>query len=260
MHLTGLDLLLWAASFAVHLGLLFVLLIRRRAPVFPMFTTLIITNVGRTIALFLIQVYGTRAEYFYTFWSLAVLDVALQLCVVYEMASHVFRPSGSWPAGIGGRIWWWLGGSVAIAAGLTWIPKPSTHFWMQLLILKGGFFSAALLSELFVGMIFLSATAGLPWKTHVARIAQGLGVYSVITVFTETGNTYFGLKSNTKIYDDLSHLRIAVYIGCVIYWIIMLWREAPRSPQMTDLMRQQLDALDGSAALNLKSLRSRERS
>jgi hypothetical protein len=259
MHLTGLDLLLWAASFAAHLGLLFVLVVRRRARSFPVFTTLIIANVGRTIALFLIQVYGTKAEYFYTFWSLAVLDVALQLGVVYEMASHVFRPSGRW-AIEAASMWWWILGSIALAAGLTWIPKPSTHFWMQILILKGGFFSAALLSELFVGMILLAATAGLPWKTHVARISQGLGVYSVVTVLTETGNTYFGLRSNAKIYDELSHARIAVYIACVIYWIIMLWRENPQSREMTDLMRRQVEALDDSAALNLESLRSRRRS
>ena len=258
MHLTGLDLLLWAASFAVHLGLLLVLVVRRRVIAFPLFTTLIVANIARTITLFLIQVYGTKAEYFYTFWCLAVLDVALQLGVVYEMASHVFRPNRRWAIPIG-NVWWWISGSVVLAACLTWIPKPSTHFWVQVFILKGGFFSAALLSELFVGMMILSATAGLPWKTHVARIAQGLGVYSVVTVLTETGNTYFGLQSNARIYDALSHARIAVYIGCVLYWIIMLWREAPPSREMTDLMRRQVEVLDGGAALDLESLRARER-
>src|SRR5258705_12103426 len=108
MHLTGLDLLFWVAGFVGHVILMFVLWLRHRAKVFPMFTALIGLNVVRTIALALIQLYGTRRGYFDTYWSLAILDVALQLGVVYEMASRVFRPLGKWASDVRRSILWWI--------------------------------------------------------------------------------------------------------------------------------------------------------
>ena len=66
MHLTGLDLLFWAAGFIENLALLFVLWYRRRAKNFPFFTALITLNVVRTIVLYLVLRLGTRQSYFYT--------------------------------------------------------------------------------------------------------------------------------------------------------------------------------------------------
>jgi hypothetical protein len=100
---------------------------------------------------------------------------------------------------------------------------------VQAVIIRGNLFSAALMSELFAGMVALSVTVGLPWKTHVANIAQGFGIYSIIDVLVEAAHSYFGLGRDTRAYDDLSHARIAVYLACTLYWIIMLWREAPYS-------------------------------
>ena len=59
MHLTGLDLLFWAAGFLENLGLLFVLWYRRRAEGFPFFTALIALVVIKTIVLYLVLRYGT---------------------------------------------------------------------------------------------------------------------------------------------------------------------------------------------------------
>jgi hypothetical protein len=260
MHLTGLDFLFWAAGFITHAILLLVLWTRRRVASFPIFTALITLNVARTVALFFIRLCGTKDGYFYTFWSLAIIDVALQLGVVYEMSSRVFRPNGKWAVDVKGGLITWICGSICVAAVMTWISTPPASLWRQVVLIKGSFFSAALLSELFVGMILLSATAGLPWKTHVARIARGLGVYSVVTVLIETANTSFGLKGGTRIYDDLSRARMTVYLACVIYWTIALWMDAPPLRTLTGPMRQQILAAHQRASLDLDSVRSQEES
>jgi len=82
MHLTGLDLLFWAAGLIEHTALLLVLWIRERARSFPLFSVLITLNVVRTVLLFCIRRYGTQYVYFYTYWSLAVFfgDVK-QTCI-----------------------------------------------------------------------------------------------------------------------------------------------------------------------------------
>src|ERR1700733_1049259 len=153
MHLTGLDFFLWAASFFGHVTLLFVLFFRRRARTFPLFTAFIFANILRTVALYLIARFGTKATYFYTYWYLAIFDVVLQLCVAYELASGIFRPLGMWAKDVR-RSFVWLGSlSVVIAGALTWLASPPTRFWMQSVMIKGNLFSASLMSELFVAMI-----------------------------------------------------------------------------------------------------------
>jgi hypothetical protein len=257
MHLTGLDLWFWAASFLGHLALLFVLWERRRAELFPFFTTLISTNIIRTIALYLVMHHGTRANYFYTYWSLTALDTILQFCVAYEMASHVFRPMGVWAPDVRKSFLWLLGLTLAVAFGLSWLASPPTRFIVQSLVIKGNLFAAAWMSELFVGMMTLSARVKRTWSNHVAAISKGFGVYSIIGVAIESGNTYFGAGRNTQVYTALSHFRIAVYLGCVLYWILTLWRDAPPSRELTEKMRAQLFSLQRRVEYDLRSLRSR---
>ena len=259
MHLTGLDLLFWAVGFGEHLILLLVLAIRRRYRTFPLFTAFIFSNVGRTVALYFISIYGTKTNYFYSFWSLGILDTVLQLLVVYEMYSLTFRPLGAWAHDVRGAFVWLVTISVAVAAGLSWLAAPHARLWMQVVVIRGNLFSSACMSEFFVGMVVLAVKAGLPWKNHVARISQGLGVYSIIDVLIEAGHSYFGVGRNTQTYATLSHIRIATYLICVAYWIIMLWRNAPDSRSLPDSMSGQLIKLQNMVDSDLEKIRARKR-
>jgi hypothetical protein len=260
MHLTGLDFLLWAASFVGQSALLFVLWFRRRALAFPFFTTYIASNVVRTIALYLVLHLRSRAAYFYTFWSLGIVDTVLQLCVVYEISSRIFRPTGSWAKDVRGSCLWLAGLSIATAAAISWLADPHTRFWMSALIIRSNLFSAVLMSELFVAMIALSVGAGLAWKPHVVKISEGLGLYSVVDFLIEIGHSFFGVTQGTQTYHDLSQMRIVVYIACVGYWIGSLWRDAPPPRELSDRMSRELSALQVLVGSQLQSLRSRRQS
>ena len=259
MHLTGLDFLFWAAGLGAHLILLLVLLIRRRFVIFPIFTAFIISNVVRTVALYFVQLHESKAAYFYTFWSFGILDTVLQLSVVYEMYSHTFRPLGNWARDLHGSLVWLVAGSIAVAAGLTWLSTPHARLWMQVIVIKGNFFSSAWMSELFVGMVVLAVKAGLPWKTHVARISQGLGAYSIIEVLIEAAHSYFGVGRNTQLYTTLSHFRMSAYLLCVAYWIGMLWRNAPDSKKLPENLRGHLIQLQNMVNPDLERIRARKR-
>ena len=260
MILTKLDILLWVAGFIAHLALLVVLLLRRRARAFPVFAALVFLNVSRTLVLFLISREGTRAMYFYAYWSLALVDVALQLGVLYELASRAFRPLGEWASDIRARLAAWMGCSIAVAFLLTWIPEPPSRLWVQVVFLKGSFFSAALMSQLFVGMIVLSSVSGLSWSSYAAKIAKGLAFYSVVTLIFETANTSFGLSGNHPLYDALSRVRMALYLGCVVYWACSLWRHAAPTQKMPDRMRQEVSAISQAVESQLSRLRAEGRS
>jgi hypothetical protein len=257
MRLTGLDLFFWGASFLGHLVLLFVLWKRHRAKRFPFFTTLISISIVRTIALYVVMRYGTKVSYFYTYWLLAVLDTILQLCIAYEMAAHVFRPMGVWASDVRKSFFWLLSLSVVLAGGLSWLASPPTESAVKSLVIKVNFFAAAWMSELFVGMMVLSSRVKRPWNTHAAAISKGFGVYMMLGVIIESGQAYFGVLQSTQTYTALSHLRIAVYLGCVLYWIVTLRRDAPPSRELTEKMRAQLFSLQRRVEYDLQSLRSR---
>jgi hypothetical protein len=259
MQLTGLDFFFWAVSFSGNIALLFVLWHRRLVKSFPFFTALAMLSVIRTVVLYVVFNYGTRESYFLTYWSLAVLDTMLQLGIVYEIASHVFRPVGVWAQDVRSSFIWMAGLSVTVALGLSWLASPPARTWAQSFVTKGTLFAAALISELFVLMMALSISAHLPWRTHVAKIAQGLGVYSLVSLLIETGHSYFGVGREVPAFVFLSHIRIAAYIICLGYWSAMLWRKEQPSREMTQEMRQRLFTLQRRVEYDLQSLRSRKK-
>jgi hypothetical protein len=256
MQLTVFDQSLWAAIFVQDLILVCVLLFRRRVQRFPVFTALISFDIVRTVTLFVIQHSGSRATYFYTYWVLALIDVLLQLGVLYRIASGVFRPAGRWASDTVSGLISLILGSVAGAIILTWIPKPAVVLPLQIVLLKGNFFSALLFSELSVGMLALSVRAGLSWKAHIARLMQGFVGYSLCTLALETARTYFGVTQGSRAYSDLSHIRIVVYMLCMSYWITTLWQEEPPSRQLTGLMRDQVAAIRQAVAAKIETRRT----
>lgn len=259
MQLDGLDFVFWVSTFAGHLTLVAVLGFRHRIEQYPLFTALILSSVVRTVLLYLVYRSGTATTYYDSYWSLAILDTALQFGVLYEVASTVFRPAGTWARDV--RRGWLrlILGASSVASLLTWLAAPAASSWQQILVVKGSFFSAVLMSELFVGMVALSVTAGLPWRTHVARIAQGLGTYSLIDIMIEAAHTLFGRAYVSHADAMLSHLRMAVYLGCLLYWIITLWQEAPGPRVLPSWVGEILPKLQTRAAAELALVRRVER-
>ena len=259
MHLSGLDFVFWVCAFAGHLALFSVLLYRHRIRQYPFFSALILSNLARTAILYEVYRSGLAQTYYVWYWSMAILDTALQFGVLYEVASIVFRPAGPWARDVR-RGWLWLiGGAVLVASFLTWLAAPVASLWQELLVVKGSFFFTVLMSELFVGMVSLSVTAGLPWKTHVARIAQGLGTYSLIDILIEAAHTLFGRGYTSHTDTALSHVRVAVYLGCLLYWIVTLWQEAPNPRVLPSWMSERLPRLQTRTAADLALVRRMEK-
>jgi hypothetical protein len=256
MRVTQVDLLLWLAGFISHIALFSVIWIRRHAHKFPVFTGLIALNIVRTVLLFVIERRRRPELYFYSFWFLAAVDALLQLGIVYEVASQVFRPLGKWARDIRKRLVIWVAASTAVALLLTAIPKPPSRFWIQVVILKGSFLCAALMSELFVGMIALSAIAGLAWPPLTVKVAKGLGVYSLTTLLFETANTCLGLAGQGTVYSLLARVRILLYLGCVAYWIYSFWTTTQRGQEMPEALRMQVSAIGETVRKRLAMLRA----
>jgi hypothetical protein len=239
--------------------LLFVLFYRGRARTFPFFTSLITLMVVKTVVLYLVRRYGSKAAYSHAYWSLAVLDVLLQLCVIYEVASRVFRPLNVWARDVRGNFLWVLNLSTLVALALAWAESPAVTSPVQALVARGNLFAAALEAEILVAMMALSVSARLPWKTHVAKLAQGLGVYALASVLYETARSYSGVSRLLPSFSVLLHLRMAVYLSCVTYWIVTLALNERAARTMTAEMRETMFSLGSQVAYDLQDLQSRKR-
>jgi hypothetical protein len=253
LHLTGLALFFWALGLFEHCVLLAVLWLLRRATFFPIFTALIATNVVRTAVLYFILHFAGSESYFYVFWSFGFLDVTLQLAVTYELSRHVFQPLGAWASDLQRSFAPLAGASLLIASVLTWLATPATRTLRSAIVIRGNFFSSALMSALFVAMIVLSVTADLPWRTHVAGLAQGFGVYSIFGILTESAHSYFGTGKHA--YVIVSQVRISLYCLCVAYWIFVLARDEPQPRKLPEEVRLEIRALQKRATMLLQSFR-----
>lgn len=257
MHLTGTMLFLWAAATVLQVLLLGVLLTRHRVTMFPVFTTFIAFNIVRAVVLYPIAIHGTKHSYFVGFFAFAVVDFALQFAITYELASHVFRPMGTWAPDVRRAFLILTVASIVVAAALACIPSPPEKTLLGTLLDRGNLFSSALQCELFIVMIALSATARLPWKTHVARIAQGLGFYSLIGLLLDAGANV--LVRASAPFLALGTIRNATYLLCASYWVVMLWKNAPAPQELPEETRMQLFTLQRRVEYDLRRLRALKR-
>jgi len=258
MQLTGLDRFLWATGFCCNPLLLLVLFRRDRARSFPIFTTFIAFIFVKTVVLYFIYRFLPGDDYISASRFFLIADEILQFLVLFEIALHVFRPTGVWAR----DVWKTFAGtacvSVVVALPMAWLAVPSTATPARAIYVRGVFLCAVLMSELFVGMLALSATEGLPWKTHVARIAQGLGAYSIVCVVTDSISNYLG--NEPHVFAVLASLRTTASLVCEGYWIAMLWQEAPAPRELPESMLTQIYALQRQVADDLTRIRDWRRS
>jgi hypothetical protein len=179
----------------------------------------------------------------------------IQLGVVYEIATHVFAPLGKWAPDVRHSFIRLAGGSLLIALVLMLLASPARVRVMETVVTRGMFFSSALMTELFVGLVVLSAGAGLPWKTDVARIAQGQGAYSLVCVIIDTSMSWLGWAHQANTIHLLSQIRITALLGVLAYWIVTLWQDAPEPREMPDSMRMQIFHLQRQVEYDLGRIR-----
>jgi hypothetical protein len=255
MNLSGFDRFVWAASFCGQILLLLVLWIRHRAKTFPVFTIYTVESILKTIVLTVVFFHVSQRAYSYSYWYMGFADEALQLLVFYELAVHVFCPTGVWASDVRRTFFGLVGASTLVALLLTWLAHPAARLSIQIFILRSNFFSAVLLSELFVGTMVLSVTVGLPWKTHVARIAQGLGAFSMICAAKDIVSNYAGIGRDTHIFREMGYIQVLAYLACEAYWIVTLWQEAPAPRELPEAMRTKIYTLQKQVESDLEKIR-----
>jgi hypothetical protein len=233
MSLSRTAELIWAASFLGHVALLAVLFIRGRWKVFPLFTVYFAFHAALSPILYVIYAHGSSAWYGRVYWTADIIDFALQLGIVFEIARIVMKPTGTWLRDARKQFILGTAGGILLAAVLAWVLSPPGARGPDRLEMKGNLFAAFLVCELILLVSTTARRLGLGWRHHVMAVAQGFAAWIVVAVLTETLHGYFG---RFRYFSALEYTQQFVFLGTLLYWMVQLWRPEPaRQPISSDL-------------------------
>lgn len=210
MGIRSADYFLAAAGLLGHCLVLLLLARRHWLRRLPAFALLIAFYLLRSV-LFLIPRFSTTQPEMY--WLLIYLDPVLQLLVLLGFAVLAWRLRKSTPVAIPFML--------LLAALCGWL-GPGSHYSPQTLAIKLSIFVSALWLQAALAL-FLVLRKGDPQTNRLPLgIALGFAAYSAINIVTEAVRLHSAA---------LSHLRVAVYLGCLAAWSFLLrspshaWRE-----------------------------------
>ncbi len=251
MSLSTLDNALWATSLLGHVALLLVLLVRRRARDFPVFTAVIGFEVLRTVLLFVILRHGSRHAYFLAYWITGFADYIFQVALIVEIARDILRPTGSWVRDARSAfLGWGVAGLVAAGIFALQVGPPQAK-GLDLWDVRTTIFTSLLTCELFIAMAVAANRLGLQWRSHVVAIGQGIATWAFVALLEDFGHTALGWNRQFVVFV---HIRMFVYLAVLIYWMVAFWLpEKVRAP-LSPGMNTYLVALHERVQYSLKSI------
>jgi hypothetical protein len=211
--------LIWAAGLFGHVLLLGVLFTRRRVTRFPWFTLLIVFYFLRSIGLAATLHFSGHPAHRFAILILDITDVLLQCAVLAELTWIALRPLGgvrrfTLPLLL-------LGSGVLIVMRLA--PAGYSSLRMDLVLLH--FLLSVLMVEWAIVLAFLLRPLRLSWRTPVAALSFGFGVYSAALL---VGGGYFTVGREMSDYVFFSFFRISVYLLVLLWWALTLWLKEPK--------------------------------
>ena len=224
MKLSALDYALWAAGILGNLTLFAVLLFKRRAKEFPVFTICIGFETVIGPVLYALFQYGLYGWYARAYWAEALLDFALQIGIVFEIARIVLRPTGSWVRDARRQFILWGVAGILLAIALPWLITPPADTLLDRLVVRGNLCASLVICELIAVVTRTSKNLGLGWRNHVMALGNGWTAWAVAAILVGGLHGYFGAQ---RYFSALEHARMFVYLAVLGYWIVQFWLEEP---------------------------------
>lgn len=206
--------LIWAAGVLGHLLLLAVLLVRKRGARFPWFTLLILFYLVRSVGLVAALHFSGRPASLLATSIIDLTDILLQFAVLAELTSAGLRPLGVFR-----RITLPL---LLLSSGVVVVLRlaPAGRTTVSVVLILCHFLLSVLMVEWAIVLAFLVRPMRLSWRSHVAVITFGFGVYSAALL---AGGGYFTTGREMRDYVFFSFFRVSVYLVVLGWWVWGLW-------------------------------------
>ena len=209
--------LIWAAGLLGDLLILAVLFARQRASRFPWFTLLIafhfLCSAGLKAALHL----SGHAASGFTVIIIDLTDVLLQCAILAQLTWIALLPL----AGIR-RLTLPV---LLVASGVLIVMsfEPAAYHPVRMDLVRMHFLLSVLLLEWAIVLAFLLRSLRLSWRSHVAAISFGYGVFSAVDL---AAGAYFRTGPAGDFVSSFL-FRIPVYLLIVLWWSVSLWSAEP---------------------------------
>jgi hypothetical protein len=214
--------LIWAAGVLGDLLILSVIFARRRVPRFPWFTLLIAFHFLVAVAVKVaLHVFGHAVT-----GSLAIIieltDLLLQCGVLAELSWISLRPLA--PTRRLALPLFLVAGGVLIVTHLAPAADDSLRRGPVLM----HFLLCVLLLEWAIVLAFLLRFLRLSWRSPVAAISFGYGVFAAVQL---ASGEYFAVRHDLSAYVSSSVFKVSVYLSILLWWLMTLWLPDPSVPQ-----------------------------
>lgn len=239
MSPTATENALWAAGFLGHVALLFVLIKRRRWKDFPVFSGMIAYQATITVVLFLVSRFGSHSAYYHVYWTSAFADYAFQVALIFEIARAVLRPAKTWIQDARGSFLTWSCVGLLLATAVVYYIGPSSAKGLALWEVRGTLFNSVLSLELFLSMTTAANRLGLPWRSHVMALAQGISALAVADVLSDVSRMNYGWTQGSW----LMQVSAFAYFASLLYWIYAFWQPERAREPLSKEMQEYLLAL-----------------
>ena len=249
MKISTLASVLWAGTLIGHLLLLAVLVVRRRWHDFPVFTSLLVFEALRTVALYAALLYGKHA-YFWMYWITGFADYLFQVALIVEIAIDVLRPTGRWimEARRGFVTWGCVGVLVAAVTALLMGAPQSKG--LDLWDARVTVFTSVLTCGLFAAMTTAADRLGLQRRSYVIALGQGLTAWALSALIGDVLHVIFGWGRE---FGWLVYVVEFIYLGVLVYWMVAFWRPERQRDPLSDEMNAYLLALHQRVQYDLES-------
>ncbi len=244
MHISGIDGVLWIVGIAGELLLLLILITRRLYRIFPLFTAFIFWALLSDPLLFIIlraHHYAFTKIYYQTYFASNVLQYALEIGVLGEIAANVLRPTRSHLTRRILPVLWGCMLGIGVAAFLlaAYLNAATLTHTRAFIVLDTTV--AILRLVTFLLITAFSQILGLGWRNHVLQLASGLAFYATVTLIVGLAYSYLRATPDyVAKFREFAQLGILGYLCALYYWCYSFARqEAPRkefSPQMAQLL------------------------
>ena len=229
-----------AATWLVTALLFAVLIVRRRWKHFSVFTAYMGFDTALIPILCMLAQFGFRSLYTQVYWSSVLIEFALQLGVIFEIARIVMQPTGTWLRDA--RKQFILGGAAGLmlAAALAWMLTPPLATLSERLEAGSSFFTSLVVCELFVVMLLTAKRLGLGLRNHVFALVLGWSGWVIVAMLVDLLQGYYGTHLH---FDALDNVRKFAYLAALIYWMIQFWQDEPARQEIPPELRAYILAL-----------------
>jgi hypothetical protein len=235
------------AGLVTEVAVVALLFYRRVWRTLPVFFVYCIWALCSDAAGVVISLYSHKEYSFNFYFVITVVDLAMQLGVIVELAWSVIRPLRG---GLSRSAVWVVAGLILAVGAAIWpfaetsgiaLPSKAWHLVVQMEQ------TVSILRVLFfLGLVGCSHLLSLGRRDRELQVATGFGFYSLVSLGVATVNAHL---STTSQFKQLYWVVAASFLGSLLYWVYNFAQQEAARHEFTPQAREMLLAFAKSARI-----------